>query len=170
MCIFPVRAFSTRAFCHLPAGLIRVLQSYVVLSKVIHTTGGSIHTADCPQCCLLWLFSSSRSSDDSENNLSSVFCLCFHQWRPSIEVRGQCLLPLHWHFLFSNSIPEHWNQVRQTGRKGLHRMSSTSSLSPLLLMPSCRAASFCFITVRRLSYGRNGRLPVGSINLSITQV
>lgn len=42
-----------RAFCHLPAGFIRVLRSCAALEKVIHTTGGSIHTTDSPQSCLL---------------------------------------------------------------------------------------------------------------------
>lgn len=155
MCIFPVRAFSTRAFCHLPAGLIRVLQSYVAFSKVIHTTGGSIHTADCPQCCLLWLFNSSQSSEDSANNFSSV--LYFSVFSPVKSLTwGQRSVS---EFRSYNDIFSSWFQslsrdrdhVRQTGRKGLHRMSSTSSLSPLLLMPSCRAASLGFITVRRLS-------------------
>lgn len=84
------------------------------VGKVIHTTGGSIHTADSPQRCLLCLFNSSQASKDSAEPLSSVLHLpyvlraLFHKWGDSVEVRGRSRP--QWHFFFLHFNP--WARSR----------------------------------------------------------
>lgn len=128
------------------------------VGKVIHTTGGSIHPADSPQCCLHCLLDSLQASKDNMDPLSLVlgFLCVFSLGKGSVEVRGRChslkaavTFPCLYFHSWARSWDGEW--VRRDREEGLHRMSSTSSLSPWLLMPSCRAGSLCFITVRRLS-------------------
>lgn len=129
------------------------------VGKVIHTTGGSIHTADSPRRCLLCLFDSSQASKDGVDHFS-FFSVCFVRvhsqakrlgrgQRSTSQSRGCSDISSS---LFQSLSKKQRRRVSETDRgEGLHRMSSTSSLSPWLLMPSCRAGSLCFITVRRLS-------------------
>lgn len=73
------------------------------VGKVIHTTGGSIHTADSPQCCLLCLFNSVWAWRDSVEPLSLVFgfCMCVFASEET-EPRSEVIVTAsrqQWHFL-----------------------------------------------------------------------
>lgn len=61
---------TTRAFCHLPAGLIRVLQSYVVSERSpTPQEAADMDTLRTPHCVV---FSVSSTSEDGEDHLSLV--------------------------------------------------------------------------------------------------
>lgn len=159
VCFTPVYCVHHKGILSPPSWSYQSLAELRGAGKVTRTTGGSIHTADSPQRCLLRLFASSLGP------LKMAWALFLWFFGLSVRVftseatqsRSEVVVTVsrpQWHLLFFMPIPkqeaEDRERVRQT-EEGLHRMSSTSSLSPWLLMPSCRAGSLCFITVRRLS-------------------
>lgn len=101
MCFTPVFVgivSTTRAFCHLPAGLIRVLQSYVVSERSpTPQEAADMDTLRTPHCVV---FSVSSTSEDGEDHLSLVllgffsFCVSRVHFstqakRLEAEVRGR---------------------------------------------------------------------------------
>lgn len=171
VCFTPVYVSSvgivstTRAFCHLPAGLIRVLQSYVALERS-STPQEAASTLQTPHSAVCSVSSTPRWPLKMVWTLFHcffllfffcVFCVCVFSrvkrlgWGQRSMSQSQGCNDIS-SSLFQSLSKKQRQRVTKTDREeGLHRMSSTSSLSPWLLMPSCRAASLCFITVRRLS-------------------
>lgn len=129
VCVSSVGIVSTtRAFCHRAAGLIRVLQSYVVLERS-STPQEAASTLQAPHSAvLLCLFDSSLASKDGVDPLSLFFlsfcvCVCVFtseetRLRSEVDVT---VSRLQWHFLFLISVPEQGaetesDQNRQRGR------------------------------------------------------
>lgn len=115
--------------------------------KVIHTTGGSSPHCRLPTApialsfrLLAGLKRQCGASFFSFWFLVSCVCVfCVSRGQRSLSQSQDCT---------DISFLLHCKTDRE---EGLHRMSPTSSLSPWLLVSSCRAGSLCFITVRRLS-------------------
>lgn len=127
VCFTPVYCVHHKGILSPPSWSYQSLAELRGVGKVVHTTGGSIHTADSPQRCLLCLFDSSQASVVWALFLSFVF-FCF----PSVQVfTSEETLPgsevdvtvsrLQWHFLFFIPVPEQEAETesesdRQRGR------------------------------------------------------
>lgn len=77
LCVFTIVYVSSVCILHKgilspPSWSYQSLAELRGVGKVIHTTGGSIHTADYPQCCLLCLFDSSQAPKDEAHPFTSV--------------------------------------------------------------------------------------------------
>lgn len=72
VCFTPVYCVHHKGILSPPSWSYQSLAELCGVGKVIRTTGGSIHTADSPQRCLLCLFDSSQAFKDGVDPLSSV--------------------------------------------------------------------------------------------------